>query len=379
MVLEVRPKIGLAIGQLTYGGAESQLYELARGLVERCDPFVYCLSEKQDPYGPRLAELGVPVRVFPARGPLDLSRVMKLASWLRRDEVSLVHAFLFNASAYAYLATRMNRDVALITSARNCKLEPSAIRHSVMSRAFGASDAVICNSTEMAEFASRHYEAPADRMHIVYNGVDTKRFAGAASDDGATSTGADRVVRIGTIGRLERQKNYRLFLDAARILLDRGMDARFEIVGEGSLSGELRQYARSRNLNGNVSFSGTRRDVPAFLGGLDQFWLTSDWEGTPNVVLEAMAAGVPVVATRVGGTPEIVEHEKTGLVVDSGSLESFSSAALRLIEDRALAERLSAAASKAVREKFSVDAMVDATWEIYDAIQKQRSDSESAR
>lgn len=355
-----RLRLGLVIGQLTYGGAESQLYELARGLAETADVTVYCMSTATEPYGGRLDQVGVRIRVIPALTRLDPTRVVRLARWLRRDQIQLVHAFLFIGSAYAYLATRLVPGARLVTSARNCKLEPSTVRRAVLARAFRASDAIVCNSAEMARFAARHYGAPSDRMEIVYNGVDTARFAAAASDP------ARRV--IGTVGRIEEQKNLELFLDGARLVAARFPGARFVIVGEGSLRSELEERAAAAGLSAVVSFRGTVSDVPGFLGELGQFWLTSDWEGTPNVVLEAMAAGLPVVATRVGGTPEIVEDGRTGLLVTPGDAEALATAAARLWESPDRAAAVSAAARRIAAERFSLNAMIDSTLAVYNRV-----------
>jgi hypothetical protein len=145
-------RVGLVIGQLTYGGAESQLFELARALTAKsppsAKPVVYCLSSSSEPYGSRLREAGVTLRVLPSRGSFDFSRVATLRRALREDGVSVVHAFLFLASGYAYLATRARRGVRLVTSARNCKPEPNPLRRAVLRRAFRASARVICNSRE---------------------------------------------------------------------------------------------------------------------------------------------------------------------------------------------------------------------------------------
>ena len=355
-----RLRLGLVIGQLTYGGAESQLYEVARGLAATAEVTVYCMSTATEPYAGRLEQAGVRVCVIPALARLDPTRVTRLARLLRRDQIELVHAFLFIGSAYAYLATRLVPGARLVTSARNCKLEPSAVRRAVLSRAFRASDAIICNSAEMARFAARHYGAPADRMDVVYNGVDTARFAATATDPGR------RVV--GTVGRIEEQKNLELFLDGARLVAARFPAARFAIVGEGSLRSELEERAAAAGLGATVSFRGTVSDVPGFLGELGQFWLTSDWEGTPNVVLEAMAAGVPVVATRVGGTPEIVEDGRTGLLVTPGDAEALAAAAIRLWESPDRAAAISLAARRAATERFSLEAMIDSTLAVYNRV-----------
>jgi glycosyltransferase involved in cell wall biosynthesis len=353
-------RVGLVIGQLSYGGAESQAYELARGLASRHDVVVYCLSASSEPYGARLGDAGIAVRTLAARGGLDLRRVSRLAGCLRRDRIEVAHAFLYNASAYSYLATRFTPGVRYVASARNCKLEPSRVRRAVMRQAFRAADAVICNSRQVAEFAERHYAAPGERVRVVYNGVDAARFAGARRPHEG--------LRIGTIGRIEAQKNLGMFLRAAREVAAAHPGATFDIAGAGSLLDEMTGAARELGLADRVRFIGPVTDVPGFLAGLDQFWLTSDWEGTPNVVLEAMAAGLPVIATAVGGTPEIVDGDRTGVLVAAGDVASLVAAACRFVHDRRAAEQMGARARTAVRERFSIAAMVHGTERVYESV-----------
>ena len=356
-------RLGLVIGQLGYGGGESQLYELARALDRNHDVHVYCLSSRREPYGRLLEELGIPVRILPARGRLDASRVAALARALRADRVQIVHAFLFIASAYTYLATRFIREVVLVTSARNCKTEPSVLRRILIRRAFRASDAIIANSQQAGRFAEAHYGAPGGRIAVVYNGVDASRFTTAV--EGHVYSSAKDGLTIGTVGRIEAQKNLDLLLDAAARVRRVRCDVRFEIVGEGSERARLEARVEAMGLDGAVRCVGTTDDVPRFFARLDQFWLTSDWEGTPNVVLEAMAAGVPVVATRVGGTSEVIEDGRNGILVERGDAEGLSAAALRLIESPEKAGVLARAARADTISRFSLERMVADTVEVY--------------
>jgi glycosyltransferase involved in cell wall biosynthesis len=346
------------IGQLTYGGAEGQLFELARGLAAFADPVVYCLSSATEPYGARLKDAGIPLRVLPSRGSFDLSRVKALRRALMADGIEVVHAFLFLASGYAYLATRGLRSVRLVTSARNCKPEPNPVRRAVLKASFRASARILCNSREMARYASAYYGAPAARTRVVLNGVDTARFRRPVrAHDG---------LRIGTVGRVEKQKNLPAFLDAAEAVLAARPDASFEIVGDGSLRAAFTEEVRRRGLAHAVTLPGTRSDIPGFFAGLDQFWLTSDWEGTPNVVLEAMAAGLPVIATKVGGTPEVVDDGVSGILVEAGDSAAVARASLALASDATASRAMGQRAAESAESRFSIDAMVRATSGLYE-------------
>ena len=365
-----RPRIGLVIGQLTYGGAEGQLYELARGLQADCDVFVYCLSASDVPYGDRLRSAGIPVRVLASSGHLDLRRAVALAKALRGDRIDVAHAFLFIASAYVYAAfvvaawSGSGLEAAFVASARNCKPEPSALRRWLLRRAFRRADAVLCNSQEMARFAVAYYGAVQKRVRVVYNGVDTERFSVAPRP----RPKAEQALEVGTIGRLEKQKNLAMFLQAAALVRRQRPEARFTIVGTGSLREELEREIDTLGLGDAVTLTGTTDDVAAVLAGWDQFWLTSDWEGTPNVVLEAMAAGLPVLATRVGGTAELLSAPGAGCLVEAGHAAAVADRCLKIAAAPDQGQSIGDAARADVAARFSLQAMVGATSEIYGAV-----------
>jgi len=351
-------RVGLVIGGLGYGGAERQLYNLAVGLAATDHVVVYCLSDVVEPWGKRLSDAGVELRIIASRGGLSLRRVVSLASSLRQDRIELVHAFLFIASSYAWLATRLLPGVLLVGSARNCKPEPSLLRRWVIRRAFQGSAAVICNSQAMADYAVEHYGLQRKRSSIVYNGVGEEFFV----DNPAPSEG----LVIGTVGRLQPQKNLGMFLEAARLVLEGDPEARFVIAGGGSLRGELENRSSELGLAHAISFRGNVDDIASMLASLGQFWLCSDWEGAPNVVLEAMAAGLPVVATPAGGTPELLDEGRTGWLVDFGDASALAGRALQLAADTELAASVGAAAREEARHRFSIPVMVSETRKVYE-------------
>ena len=356
-------RLGMVVGQLTTGGAEGQLWQVARGLdPRRFTPIVYCLSPKIRPMGERLQAAGVPLHVAPHAG-------WRRVGWLRRqlaaDRIDLVHSWLYIANAVTWAATIGAPGRPLLTSARNCKVQGRVSQVANM-LAFRASRCIVANSGDVATYIQRHYRAPAARIRVVYNGVDTERFHPPQPPPHRPSG------PIVSIGRLVEQKNHALFLDAAARLAQRLPDARFVIVGDGPLRLWLEAQARDRGIADRVTFAGERLDVDVVLRGASLFWLTSRWEGMPNVVLEALASGVPVVAADVGGTRELIHAGVDGFVVRADDPQAFVEPALALLTDATRWARCAAAAREGAAA-FASPRMVDAMAAVYaDALEVDR-------
>jgi glycosyltransferase involved in cell wall biosynthesis len=315
-------RVGLVIGQLTTGGAEGQLRLLCAGFDRRrVEPIVYCLSKETEPYGPALTAAGVPVRVI-AGG--RLGRVGALRRALAADRVQVAHAWLFIANAYAWLATRGGP--ALVTSARNCK-RSGRLLDALNTRAFRASGAIIANSEQVRHYIEREYGAPTARIAVVRNAIDLSRFQPRGAGDAA------RGPHVVMVGRLVTQKNPLLFVAAAAALRARLPQVTFTLVGDGPLRGEVEAAVRAAKLEGVVRLAGEQRDVSEMLRQSDLFWLTSDWEGLPNAVIEALASGLPVVATDVGGTAELVTAGVEGELVAAGDRAALVERSLAILTD----------------------------------------------
>ena len=360
--------IGFVIGQLTYGGAERQLYELVRGLDRRrFRPVVYCLSEHTAPYGALLESLGVPPTVVPRRRHFEWGRIRTLAGLMRRDGVDIVHSFLFQANPYAWLAARLAGGPQLVTSARNCRTI-GLVRDWANRVAFRASDAIVCNGGVVRDFIVQRYAAPTDRCVVIHNGVDLDRFAPVEP----SRNGQRRPLILG-VGRLVPQKDFDLFLEAAALLVRRNPDVGFAIVGDGPLRAELQRQAARLGLERAVAFLGERQDVPDLLRAADVLWLTSQWEGLPNVVLEAGASGTPVIARDAGATREIVRHEVTGYLVRDRDPESFAAYTHDLLADAGRLHGMGEAARRVVEENFSLQRMVTGTEALYRTLRDDSS------
>lgn len=351
-------RVGLVIGQLTTGGAEGQLCLLSRELDRtRFTPTVYCLSDHTAPYGEQIAASGVPVRIVNGG---RLARIRMLRHWLGADRIDVVHAWLFVANAFAWAANR-GAPRPLVTSARNCKRQ-GRLLDLVNRRAFQASAAIVVNSEDVGTYIAEHYAAPRERMRVIYNGIDTQRFHPAADE-----SAIDMPAAVVSVGRLVEQKNHELFLRAARRLLHELPDVRFVIVGDGPLRATLVARASELGIAHRVTFAGERNDVDQVLRGAALFWLTSRWEGLPNVVLESLASGVPVVATDVGGARELIRSGVDGFVVGGDDEDGFVRHSRHLLRQATLRRRF-AVAARARAEEFSTKQMVDKFARLYGEI-----------
>jgi glycosyltransferase involved in cell wall biosynthesis len=356
-------RIGYVIGQLTYGGAERQLYELIRRIDRgKFQCFVYCLSEKTFPFGDKIKEAGAELRVLRRRHHFDIARVRELARLLRKDRIDIVHSFLFKANGYAWSACLLAGVSRLVTSARNCK-EIGALRDWVNRLAFSASDAIICNGEAVRSFSARHFNIPMGKSVVIYNGIDLDRYRPAPTDGDGAGKPEDKLVI--TVGRLVPQKDLELFIEAAKLLDQEYKGARFLVVGDGPCRSDLMRCAEASGLDGKLTFAGERDDVPDLVAQAEVFWLTSRWEGLPNVLLEAMACGKPVVARDVGACRELIQHSETGFLVPERDAQTFAHYTMKLLSNPPYAREIGLAGRRKVEEKFSVAQMSEATQMLY--------------
>ena len=350
-------RVALVIGQLSRGGAEGQIAQLTRELDRsRFELLVYCLSAQTEPVGSDIAANGTVIRVLTGG---RLSRVRQLLHALDADRIDLVHAWLYLANAAAATAHLLRPSRPLITSARNCKVQ-GPFNHMANAVAFRSSQAIVANSQGVATYITHQYWAPRDRIRVIYNGIDVDRFRPDEHSGGTLGP-------IVTVGRLVKQKNHDMFLRAAARLAQEVNEVRFFIVGSGPLRHALEEQARALRIADRVAFAGERDDVELILRGASLFWMTSRWEGMPNVVLEAMASGVPVIGTDAGGTRELIRSGVDGFITALGDAEAFVRHSLELLRDAAMRQRFATAARQRA-EEFSTARMVDGISRLYDQV-----------
>jgi glycosyltransferase involved in cell wall biosynthesis len=367
-------KIIFVIGQLGIGGAERQLYYL----IKRLDPNKYLpsliiLSDLAE-MGQEFEQLEIPIYILKRRLPgWDITRLMILIHHIRIFTPDLLHSFLLAANIYSCLAGRLTR-VPVVVSERNA--EPSNSPDVTFFQRLAERQTIpwatkmIANSKAGAASAMQRSRIDSKKIHVVYNGIDLNRFT--KKDDKARALRhelglKERVPVIGIVGSMVGpRKDHATFLRAMQIVRQSfRSDLQLLCVGGGPGLRETQRLVENLGLAKNVTFAGVRFDVPEILGILDILVSSSQWEGMPNVIMEAMAAGKPVVATNVGGTPELVEHGRTGLLVPPKNPVSLAAAVQYLLEHPELAGLMGTTGREKIEQHFTLKKMVKDTENIY--------------
>lgn len=372
-------KIAYVISGLGRGGAERQLQLLLRYLDrDAFAPTVVSLSPP-GPFAEGIRDVGVSVFAVSRRGRLDVARLWDLVSVVRGLAPDVLQTFLLPDTIYGFTAGRLAGVPVLIASRRTDRYEefPPLVRalNELVSR---WADAVICNSRRATHYLPAFL---APRAVVIHNGVEPLVMRRTRDETrAALGIPADALV-VGTVGRLVPAKNPRRFLAVATRMRNLRPDLSFLVVGGGPLEREIRAEVDANGLAGRVVFTGERDDIADLLGAMDIFLLTSDREGLPNAVMEAMAAGLPCVVTDVGGNAELVVDGETGFVRRATAIGELANAAWRLAEAPGLRRRFGDAGRRRMRVEFTPEALARQTEILYRSLASRsaRRSREAAR
>jgi glycosyltransferase involved in cell wall biosynthesis len=362
-----RHRVAYVIGELTKGGAEYQLHELLRHLDRGLfEPRVFALASGGWWTG-AIRALDVPVEEIPRRGSADLGRLSRLRASLRSFAPHLLHTILWPGNSYGRLAA-VGLGIPVVVAAERVMVRYRRWQV-LLERALGRmTDAYLVNCEAIASWLVEHERLAREKIHVIPNGIDLEGLPTFSLDRRAAreAAGFDPHRRlVAHAGRLEPQKDFPTYLRAAAMVAAEIRDVDFLVVGEGRERAELETLAKRLGLGARVHFTGLRHDVPRLLGGVDVLALTSIFEGFPNVVLEAMAAGAVAVATDVGGCRELVASGETGFLVPARAPAAVAATILRVLRDPALARRLAGAARQRVESTFGVETMAEHTAAAY--------------
>lgn len=366
-----RLKVFMMLNTFETGGSERQFVAVARGLdPSRLDIQLGCIGR----FGPLLEKVES-AEEFPLGGSFlslraQLSRVA-LGRYLRSQRIDVVHSFDFYTNLLLLPTARLTRVPVVIGSHRQLGdlLTPRQFRAQAVS--FRFCDRVVCNSRAGAERLLQQGLAE-QKIVIIPNGLGPELFAEASP----AFPVADGTLRIGMIARMNaRSKNHEVFLRAAARLASKFPRLEFLLVGDGPLRAELEATARKLGIEHRVCFLGDRKDIPELFASMDVSVVPSASESLSNAVLESMAAGVAVVATNVGGTPEVVSDGETGLLVPPDHEVELAAAVERFITQPDLRAACAAKAKEFARAKFSLGSVTKR----YEALYEQLLESKKRR
>lgn len=346
---------------LGLGGAENLLLAAARhrGAGDVACGFGYFLPWKDALVAP-IRSAGAPVTCFPARtGAGILARAPAVAAHLRARHIDLLHCHLPLAGVAGRLAGRLAH-VPVVYTEHNVMERYHPLTRRANLWTWRLQELVVAVSAEVAASIARH-AGPAVPVRVVTNGVPVDRLrpdpeAGAAL---RRSLGIpEGAPVVGQVAVFRRQKRLDLWLRAAEAIRRRHPDARFLLVGDGPLRSEVEALARAPELEGAVHLPGLQEEVRPYLAAMDVLLISSEFEGLPLVLLEAMAMEVPVVATAVGGIPEAVVDGETGRLVPPGEAGPLAAAVADLLADREARRAMGRAARRRAAECFSTERML---------------------
>jgi glycosyltransferase involved in cell wall biosynthesis len=360
-------RIAFCITDLDPGGAERALVQLVTRLDrEQWDPTVLCLA------GPglladELQSAGVPVVCLGAKHWSSVGIMLSLVRALRQFRPAILQTFLFHANILGRIAGRLAGIKTIVSGIRVAE-KRSRLPLWIDRWTNGLVEVNVCVSQAVADFSANQTRLLPGKIVVIPNGVDVARFAGVGPADLVELGIPGSAQVLLTIGRLDRQKGLSTLIEAAALVVPRFPHAHFLLVGEGPLRSELERMVREKELADHIHLAGWRSDVPAILATGTALILPSLWEGMPNVVLEAMASGLPVVATRVEGSTELVTENRTGHLVPVQSPSDLAAAIENFLSDPTQARLMGQAGQERAKAQFSWDKMVGRYCELYRAL-----------
>jgi glycosyltransferase involved in cell wall biosynthesis len=364
----------------TGGGPEKTIMlGAARADRGRTDVTVCYLRDARDAIyrlDERAAQLGIAYVEVVERHSFDVGIWRQLVRLVRERHIDIVHAHDYKTDALTLMLARATGIVPLATAHGWTGQSAAELRlyYPIDKRMLARFPRVIAVSSEIRDEIVRR-GLPAERAVVILNGIDPAAFRRTA--DGrpparAALGYADDQIVIGAVGRLERQKRFDLLIEAFAPLAAGNPRLRLAIVGEGSLRSALEQCAESAGVMASCRLLGHRDDIVALHHAFDLFVQSSEYEGTPNAVLEAMAMETPIVATDVGGTRELAHNDEHALIVPPHDVGALGRAMAAAIDDPVSARRRAEAARRRVEDELSFDARTRRLERLYEELASER-------
>ena len=351
-----------------WAGAEKMAFTLLRQLQADSDLELLAICLNDGTLSRALRKAGIETLVIPEGLHSFASIGLRIIQRLKGRAINIVHAHGYKQNLLALLICR-SKGVKCLISTLHGLSEPDPIRtpsargidlktqvdYFFLRHAFTL---VIAVSRDIKSVLIGRHGFDEAKIKLIYNGIDIPTLNAMRRSEAS-------VIHIGTVGRMVPVKDFGLFLRTGAVLRKKGVNARFSILGDGPLKEDLIRLAQDLQLEGMVEFEMPRADPQEYYESLDLYMNTSVHEGMPLSILEAMASGTPVVASKVGGIPEIIAHGEQGFLVSNRDPEEFANRCLELIRDPRLRIAMGRKAYERVASSFSGNQMAEAYHHLY--------------
>jgi glycosyltransferase involved in cell wall biosynthesis len=338
------------IGRLAGGGAEKLLLDLCRKIdKESFDVTVFVIQE-DNPLQQQFEDAGIKLKFFGKKGKTDFSVIKRMAEQLKVLKPEIVHTHLFEADYFGGKAAKLAK-VPKLVSTKHDILSEGFLRNYLGHRARQKFDKVIAISSATRDWLMEKEQMPFDMIELIYNGVDPSRFYNEEKE-----ILKNEKIIIGSVGRLAKEKGHKHLIRACRFL--RNVDWNLILVGDGPLLNELKTLTQFLGIEDKVKFTGFVEDVRPYLEQMDVFVLPSVSEGLSLSILEAALSGKFIIATDVGGIPEIIKNKETGLLFTPKNIEQLVLHLNWVNDHRSEAQKMAKRLQREVLEKFDINQVV---------------------
>lgn len=361
-------KIAHILHSMRVAGAEKVVYDIATGLNGSFKFCVFCLDSVGQ-LGEELRQKGVRVKAFDRKPGVDFSLIKKLAREIRENKIDIVHAHQYTPYFYGATAAILAGKTRIIFTEHGRHYpDKRRWKRVIFNKFLNLFTDSITGVSDFSRNSLVDYEAfPKDKIKVIYNGIHTELFDIEIDKEAKRKelglNSKDKV--IGIIARLEPVKDHKMLLNAFAEVIRKIPEAKLLIIGDGQLRKDLEDLADKLNISGAVKFLGVRRDISELLKILDIFVLSSLSEAASVTIIEAMVAELPIVATNVGGNPEIIVNGKTGLLVPRGDAHVIAEALIEILRNPDKAKTMGSAGKQMANELFTLDKMLKSYSELY--------------
>lgn len=349
-------KINIAyiVPSLDIGGSEKKVLDLASGLNRNLfKPIIITITKTGKLLG-KASEFNIPVYCVNKKSKFDVFVVKRISKILKENSIDIVHVFTSTGKLWGRLAA-IKAKTKVIISTEESLFRNTFIDRIIETRLSQKTNLIITNSNATKLSAINATNIDSNKYKVIYNGIDLKPFINAKKVGSIPKAKDEKIIVC--VARLEHRKRQKFLIDAFNLVKHK-VNAKLVLVGDGPLYNELKNYIKELDLESRVLLLGSRNDVPSILKEADLFILPSMEEGFGNVIIEAMAAKVCVIASKVGGIPEIITHNENGLLFDVDNINLLSKLIIDVITNDNLRNKIAEKALETVN-KFSKENMVN--------------------